>query len=175
MVLMASRTNSSSEAVFTDGEFSPVSLNFSVHSQDMTFDPDCHGNNGGSQCQYEDYSHIQYPPTRRMTSSSIVPPEPPLRTSSVSSFMSDYSPRSYVNSHTGTLPNQNLHQYYKPISQHQQSNQYLNHQHHNNNPANHHQHPGLSVRHQSRRKTWTDRKSTRLNSVTPISRMPSSA
>ncbi|XP_033756476.1 leucine zipper putative tumor suppressor 2 homolog isoform X1 [Pecten maximus] len=101
--------------------------------------------------QYDDYSHIQYTPNRKL--SAPVAPDPPLRTSSVSSFMSDYTHRSYMTNHgSGHSSHSNsghgnsrginhgnghggggVSQYYKGQS----------------NPHNQHLHPP------SRRKTWT--------------------
>lgn len=94
---MASRTNSTSDVFYSDDEFSPhlqnlyspVS-NFSINSSElsglMTPQRMC------SQEEEEDYAHIQLPPHR---TGSKIPPEPPVRTSSVSSVRSDYTQRSY--------------------------------------------------------------------------------
>ncbi|XP_069139723.1 leucine zipper putative tumor suppressor 2 homolog isoform X2 [Argopecten irradians] len=100
---MASRTNSTSDLVFTDGELSPrlqelysPMSNFSLQSQEIlnsVFESEY----STPSNQYDDYSHIQYTPNRKL--SAPVAPEPPLRTSSVSSFMSDYTHRSYSTSH----------------------------------------------------------------------------
>ncbi|XP_021351622.1 leucine zipper putative tumor suppressor 2 homolog isoform X2 [Mizuhopecten yessoensis] len=100
---MASRTNSTSDLVFTDGEMSPrlqqlysPMSNFSMQSQEIlnsVFDSEYTTPSN----QYDDYSHIQYTPNRKL--SAPVAPDPPLRTSSVSSFMSDYSHRSYTSGH----------------------------------------------------------------------------
>lgn len=125
---MASRTNSVSEVFFSDDEFSPhlqnlysPISNFSINSQELnrihTPQRMCSQDDGDDE---DDYSHIQLPPNRL---GSKIPPEPPVRTSSVSSVMSDYSQRSYPmayeherNYNYGNYTLQHPHQYY-----HQQS------------------------------------------------------
>lgn len=80
-----------------------------------------------TQTEDEDYAHIQLPPHRV---GAKIPPEPPIRTSSVSSVMSDYSQRSYPMT-------------YDHDRNHNYGNYTLQHPHH----YQHH--------HQSRRKTWS--------------------
>ena len=93
---MASRTNSTSDVFYSDDEFSPQlqnlyspKSNYSLNSQDFNGIITPHRM---TQDDEDDYSHIQLPAHR---TGSKIPPEPPIRTSSVSSVMSDYSQRSY--------------------------------------------------------------------------------
>lgn len=133
---MASRSNSSSDMVFMDGEFSPnfqeihsPYSSYSTYSQEIKyiFEPDF------GRSSTEDYSQIHLPLHRTHTQQSNHPPQPPPRTSSVSSVTSDYSSRSFpVNYHTYNA------QYYSSQQQQQQQ-PHHQYQHHN----------------KSRRRTWS--------------------
>ena len=108
MVAMATRSNSSSDVVFAEGHFSPRlqqlysplssysnisrELTSSAYSQEVA-SPHHYSHNVSIEVGdgYEDYSKIHYPCRRGR---STQPPEPPVRTSSVASFSSDYTHRS---------------------------------------------------------------------------------
>ncbi|XP_060068027.1 leucine zipper putative tumor suppressor 2 homolog [Ylistrum balloti] len=153
---MASRTNSTSDLVFTDGELSPrlqqlysPMSNFSMQSQEIlnsVFDSEY----STPSNQYDDYSHIQYTPNRKL--SAPVAPDPPLRTSSVSSFMSDYTHRSYSTSH-GNGHGSHSNSGHGNSRGNNHSNGHSNGgsvtQYYKGNQQNQHLHPP------SRRKTWT--------------------
>ncbi|KAK3096303.1 hypothetical protein FSP39_025500 [Pinctada imbricata] len=139
MVAMASRSNSCSDVLYPDGQFSPRlhqlysplsnysnishDLASSTYSQEV-MSPLYHQNVGDEHGDdYEDYSQIRLPYRRGR---STQPPEPPVRTSSVASFSSEYTHRSQPPSY----------------QQHYASYDHRNHNYHHNYS-------------QSRRRTWS--------------------
>lgn len=159
---MASRTSSVSDVTgFAPGgnrspprirDFHSPMSNFSMQSSQDTgsvFEYPDYMNERVDRSQYDDYSHIQYPVTRKYSMPVVTAPEPPLRTSSVQSFTSDYTHRSYTTGHHH--PSAQNGQYYNRPAQNQQNQQYGGHlvNGHSGNTN------GSYYNAVPRRKTWT--------------------